>query len=626
VAQAQDSDGLGSNLIAILSTGDRKLKGGFSMQPGSSVNDFWWANDERLLVASQVKVGGLDRPELDGKLFAVNVDGSKSMVLMGTELQTATQEKFSHLQHNTEVRYFRELLYNPAAPDSRTILVSVFNMQDDQPDQAYSIDIYTGTTRLAATSSAVDGNLFADSKGQIRLVSGDNGRTGTPKVAYRPPSGDWKDLSNLIGKDTAYVLTGPAGFMPDDRHIYWYGRTASSTLGLYQLDPDDSTKQPLFEDPGIDLEGTILSFDYFRPEHVVAVETVPGMPELHVLDKDDPKVKLLAQLGQAFPGQHVQITSNTRDDALMVVLVTSDKNPGDYYLFNAKTSKADYLFSAKPDVDPDSMAPMQAVSFTARDGLLLHGYLTLPLGGAGKGLPLILDVHGGPYGYRDEWGFDPEVQLFASRGYAVLQVNYRGSGGYGLQFESLGYHNWGTTMQDDLADAVRWAVKQGYADPKRVCIYGASYGGYAALQNPIRYPGLYQCAVGYVGLYDMTLQKEHEDVRHTASGKRIYQELFGDDAVALKAISPVYNADKLDVPVFIIYGGADKKVVPENAKEMLAALDKAGKKYEPPLYEPDEGHGFVTLPHQVELYTRMLAFFDKYIGPDATESELAMKH
>ena len=335
--------------------------------------------------------------------------------------------------------------------------------------------------------------------------------------------------------------------MGDDKRFYWLGRTPTSTLGLYAVDPATGVKQALFEDPDNDLDinpfsdqpgGVVWSFDYDAHQHIVATETMPGLPAIHILDADDPKGQFLAQLYQAFPNQKVVITSNTRDHSKMVVKVSSDKNPGDFYLFDTKTNKAELLFSSKTEIDPDAMAAMQPISFKARDGLQLHGYLTTPPGVAAKNLPMILMVHGGPHGIRDEWGWNPEVQFFADRGYAVLQVNYRGSGGYGMRFQDAGYRHWGTTMQDDLADGVQWAIQQGTTDPKRVCIYGASYGGYAAFENAIRYPDLYKCIVGYVGLYDLELANEHYYVRHYAGGELANAVELGTDAAELKAYSP----------------------------------------------------------------------------------------
>ncbi|MGH8281290.1 MAG: alpha/beta hydrolase family protein, partial [Gammaproteobacteria bacterium] len=413
--------------------------------------------------------------------------------------------------------------------------------------------------------------------------------------------------------DPADSPLAPLGFAAGNHNIYWLGRTPTTTLGLFELDPDTLKTTLLYGDPQYDVDGVIWSLDWQKTRHVVAVTSMPGLPALHIFDSDSLKAQALASLYAAFPDQVVNITSNTRDGSQMVIFVHSDSNPGRYYQFDAKKSQVSLLFNALSAIDPQKMANMRPVTFKARDGVTLHGYLTLPPGGDGKHLPLILNPHGGPHGIRDEWGWDPEAQFFAAHGYAWLQVNYRGSGGYGMKFQDLGYRHWGTTMQSDLADAVQWAIKQGIADPKRICIYGASYGGYAALENSILYPDLYKCTVGYVGLYDLTLAGRASFGLY-AYGQRYVDVVLGADTAALKAESPVYQADKIKDPLFIIYGGADKTVVPQNAREMMSALDKAGKHYEV-MYKANEGHGFAKPEHRFELYTRMLAFFDQYIGP-----------
>ena len=490
----------------------------------------------------------------------------------------------------------------------------------NQIAQAYLLNTYTGELRLVLDSPVEDGEFITDDAGNIRLATGENTKTGDRRLLYRASgdSHDWKDLSSVFNNhDPAEPENGPAGMMAGEKNLYWYGRTGTSTLGLYYFDLDSMKLQELYSDPEVDVNNLVWSFDWIKPRKVIAVETMPGLPAVHMLDEDDPKAQYLASLYQAFDGQKVQITSNTSDGALMVVKVSSDRNPGDYYLFNGKTGQASFLFSVKPEIDPKQMAEMRPITFQSRDGLTIHGYLMLPPGSTGKNLPLIVNPHGGPHGIRDQWRWDPEVQFFASRGYAVLQVNYRGSGGYGMKFQDAGYGHWATTMQDDLADGVDWAVKQQIADPNRVCIYGASYGGYAALESGIRYPNLYKCIVGYVGLYDMTLMDD-SDFSHFASGKHYIGVSVGRDAALLKTESPVYNVEKIKAPVFIAYGGMDRRVVPANAEELMAAMDKLGKKYEK-LYEPLEVHGFYKPEHNYELYTRMLAFFDQYIGPGSVK-------
>ena len=620
MAIANDETGLEKSTLVIMGTDDRKVSARIALLGDQSIYEFWWVNDERVLVASQTRRGGFDSPGPDGKLYAIDVDGSLSKELMGDPAKLTSPDQFTHLKHETKVYYFRRMLFIP--PDDPKHVVMDVYVDRHAPNEAYLLNTYTGDLRPIGTSPTADGSLLADNDGEVRLARGENSKTGIAEFFYRPSQSvlDWTSMNELYAHDDpAATPLRPLGFTGDNKQFYWLGRTPSYTLGLYTIDPQTGTKQASYEDADNDVSGWVWSFDYTPNRHIIAVDTMPGLPAVHILDTDDPKAHILAALYQAFPNQRVSITSNTRDHSKMVVHVSSDKNPGDFYLFDAKSNKADLLFSSKPEIDPDAMASMQPINFKARDGLQLHGYLTTPPGVPAKNLPMVLMVHGGPHGYRDSWGWDPVVQFLASSGYAVLQVNYRGSGGYGMKFQDAGYRHWGTTMQDDLADGVQWAIQQGTADPKRICIYGASYGGYAAFENAIRYPDLYKCIVGYVGLYDLELADEHYYVRHYAGGVRANSVELGDDAAELKAYSPVDHADQVKAPAFIIYAGQDKLVVPDNAEEMMKALDKAGKPYEQ-LYQSAEGHGFIRPEHNYELYTRVLAFLDQFLGPGVTRA------
>ncbi|HSC48011.1 MAG TPA: S9 family peptidase [Gammaproteobacteria bacterium] len=626
---SDDDTGEDRKFLAIIGTDDRKFKTGFKVADGNVIDSYWWANDERVLVATATETGGLSVASLDGALYAINLDASQPRQLLGESVgsnpvnkpQMRTEsDNFTHIQHKDgpdphAKHYFYSMLYIPPH-DAHRILVKGWS-SDGDGTQALDVDIYTGDVK-AVVKSPVRGwtGFLTDADGNIRVAWGTRNYDGSRQLFYRDAgdSADWKDLSALFkGADAADDDVGPIMMAQDGKTFYWHGRTPDSTLGIYRVNPADMAVTDLFSDPVFDVE-TYFIGDYANNRHdILAVETDPGLSELHVIDQKDPEIAVLLALGQAFPGQEVHITSATQDGGLMVVFVGSDRNPGDYYLFNSKTLKADYLFSALDQIDPDKMASMQPVALKTRDGLTLHGYLTTPVGKAAKNLPFILLPHGGPHGIRDYWGWDPEVQFFASRGYAVLQVNFRGSGGYGMKFQDLGYRNWGTTMQDDLADSVQWAVQQGIADPNRICIYGASYGGYAALENVIRYPQLYKCAVGYVGVYDLTLEAKYGDVHRSASGRNYLEIVRGNDTAELKRYSPVFNADKITVPVFIAYGGRDERVVPDNAKELRAAMDAAGKKYVY-LFDPYEVHGFRKPEDKFELYTRMIKFIDENVG------------
>jgi len=272
----------------------------------------------------------------------------------------------------------------------------------------------------------------------------------------------------------------------------------------------------------------------------------------------------------------------------------------------------------KPGIDPEQMAPMKPITFRARDGLMIQGYLTLPLGRDAKNLPLVLHPHGGPFGIRDSWGFNPEVQFYANRGYAILQVNYRGSGGYGDKFERAGWKKWGLEMQDDLTDAVKWTIAEGMADPERVVIAGASYGGYATMAGLVYTPELYCAGINYVGVVDIEELIPRGD---SVSKERAYwyETRIGDlskaeDRKRIRETSPVHFTDRIRAPVLMAYGKNDPRVRRSQGVDIEAALKKAGKTYEM-IIEKEEGHGFRKEELSIAFFTKVDAFLKKYVPP-----------
>jgi dipeptidyl aminopeptidase/acylaminoacyl peptidase len=221
--------------------------------------------------------------------------------------------------------------------------------------------------------------------------------------------------------------------------------------------------------------------------------------------------------------------------------------------------------------------------------------------------------HGGPMGINDDWFYDNDSQFLASRGYLVLQVNFRGSSGRGVNFIETGYHQWGTGIQRDLIDAVKWAIAEKYADPKRICVYGGSFGGYAAMMTVIRAPGMFKCAVGYAGIYDMAMRYKKGDTQESKGGRSALRVEMGDDVADLDANSPDKLADKIDVPVLLIHGEDDQRAPIQQAEAMRAALDAAHKPYEW-LVKPGEGHGFYDEKNNIERLTRLQQFLEKNIG------------
>jgi dipeptidyl aminopeptidase/acylaminoacyl peptidase len=284
------------------------------------------------------------------------------------------------------------------------------------------------------------------------------------------------------------------------------------------------------------------------------------------------------------------------------------------YLYDRDTGKARYLMHNRRWLDAKDMGTIKSVNFTTRDGLKVYGYLTLPKGSDGKNLPMIVNVHGGPMGPRDNWGFSTENQMFANRGYAVLQINYRGSGGFGKAFEEKAYGQWAQGIMNDIIDGTRWAISQGYADKDRICIYGGSFGGYASLMAPAREPGLFKCALGYVGLYDSQIQFTKSDTSKSEDGLRYLNRAFGKTRAEQDAMSPINHVDKIRIPVMLVAGARDARCPPEHTEAMAKALTQAGNPPVDVIIASGEGHGFYKEENNLNFYSKALDFFAKNIG------------
>ena len=300
---------------------------------------------------------------------------------------------------------------------------------------------------------------------------------------------------------------------------------------------------------------------------------------------------------------------------MLLFSVSSDRNPGAYYLIDRRNNKVRKLFDLAGWIPRDQMAQRQITRFKASDGTELEAILTLPPHRQPFKLPMVLLPHGGPMA-SDGWGFDYDAQLLANRGYLVMQVNFRGSSGRGPDFKRAAYRHWGTRVQQDLIDGVHWAIKEAYADPARICVYGASFGGYSAMMSAIRAPKLFKCAVGYAGVYDLSMQKTKSDTRESESGRNYLDMALGTDPAELKANSPVDLVDQIDIPVLLIHGKDDKRAPYAEAEEMRNALEKAGKPVEW-MAKSGEGHGFYDVQNNIDMYTKLLAFLKQSIGPGA---------
>ena len=376
------------------------------------------------------------------------------------------------------------------------------------------------------------------------------------------------------------------------------------------VDPATAKEEKLVYERGdVDIAGLAWSKARKRASYA-SYETAKA--ERHYLDPD--AEKLFKGLEAKLAGYQVTVQSTTDDENRMIVAAANDRTAGTRYLYDRKADKLTKLGDVSPWLPEARMAAQKPIVYTARDGLPINGYLTLPPGKEAKNLPVIVNPHGGPW-YRDSWGFNPEVQFLASRGYAVLQMNFRGSTGYGRKFWEASFKEWGGKMQDDISDGVQWLVKEGIADPKRVCIYGASYGGYATLAALAYTPDLYACGVDYVGVSNLFtflntippywkpyLEMMHEMVGHPEKDKAL-----------LTRASPALNADKIRAPLLIAQGARDPRVNKDESDQMVAALKARGVEV-PYIVKDNEGHGFHNEENQFAFYEQMEKFLDKHIG------------
>jgi dipeptidyl aminopeptidase/acylaminoacyl peptidase len=587
--------------LAILRRADNKLMASMSV-PGdrTHVDDFWWVNANRVLISPSEKFGALERPQLTGELYAVNVDGGQGGILVGFRVQGEGPGTRIQPRKVEDVAAF---LVDDLPGNDKNVIISVSPFTADPFTRVEKMDVYTGR-RLAITQAPVrNAGFLTDNAGNVRFASGEDIDL-SKRLYYREPDGnEWKLIN-----DTRVSGLGqyPLGFSPDDKIVYLQVEQTQGPDAVVAWDIAADKKTEVFRDDNTDptpiyVEGKLYG-----------VRLMDGLPRTHFFDPQSPVAKLYRKMEKAFAGQAVEITSMTVDGKIALVLADGDRNPGDFFIFDSTTNKAERLLGRKEWLDPARVAEVKPVSFKARDGLEIQGYLTVPVGGEAKNAPLIVYIHGGPYNIYDTWGFDQDTQILAAHGYAVLQLNFRGSGNHGHAFVQAGRREWGGKMQDDITDATKWAIQQGIADPARICLYGASYGGYASLMGVAKEPALYRCAAGYVGVYDLPTMHTDGDIRDSGSGKSYINEWIGPKQDVASA-SPTRLAGQIKVPVFLAAGGEDERAPIQHTEMMEKALRKAGTPVEA-VYYPTEGHGFYKLENEREFYGKLLSFFQKHIG------------
>ena len=588
--------------IAIMRRADNKATNVMSFGKNNYVSGFEWVSNERIMVSTSRKFGTLDNPQLTGNLYSASAMGGAAELLVG---QDVSVQSVGTKIHNKRAEMVAAFLIDELADDDKNVLISVQPFNNDPYTRVEKMDIVSGKRKVVAKAPVRNTTFVTDNSGAVRFAQG---RTidNTQKLYLRSTQGEGWTLVN----DEASSNRGefPLGFSADNQTAYLQVEQADGPDSIVSLNVATGERKALLRDNDTDPYSIVFSPGSRVP---VGVTYMDGKPRTEFFDAQSREARLQQSLEAAFAPDVARITSATRDGALALVHVSSDQNPGDFFVFDTVAKKAAYVISERAWLDPKKMATVKPVSVTARDGLEIHGYLTVPSGHGGKNMPMVVMPHGGPYGIFDVWGWDAETQLLAAAGYSVLQLNYRGSGNHGRSFHQAGAREWGGKMQDDLTDATHWAVQQGIADGNRLCMYGGSYGAYASLMGVAREPGLYKCAVGYVGVYDLPVLLAETKRESTRLGN--WSTAWLGDGESLAKASPNRIAAAIKVPVFLAAGGEDETAPIEHSRKMERALKAAGVPVET-LYFDTEGHGFFIDAHRKEFYTRLLNFLAANIG------------
>ncbi len=488
--------------------------------------------------------------------------------------------------------------------DHPTDLIVGLNKRNKEVFDAYRLNVETGDLKLVAENPGNIASWTTDHDGNIRVATTTDGVNQS--LLYRQNENDpWKTVITTNFKESF----SPQFFTFDNKALYGVSNIGRDKSAIVEFDPETGKEtKVVFEQPEVDVSG----LNYSRKRKVITSASYTTWKEQRTFF--DPESEALYKtLNEKLPGYDVYIVSSNKEEDIFIVRTITDRSLGAFYLYDAKSGDLSKLADRNPWLQEDQLSEMKPIEYTSRDGLTIHGYLTLPKGRVAKNLPIVVNPHGGPW-VRDNWGFNPEVQFLANRGFGVLQMNYRGSTGYGRKFWESSFRQWGLSMQDDIADGVKWLVDQGIADPKKVAIYGGSYGGYAVLEGLTKTPDLYAAGVDYVGVSNLFTFMKTVPPYWKPFLEMMY-EMVGNpekDKALFEANSPALNADRIKAPLFVAQGAKDPRVNINESNQIVEALKKHGVAVEYMIKE-DEGHGFHNEENRFSFYEAMEKFLTQHL-------------
>ena len=538
-----------------------------------------WKGDNRIVYIQDT--GG----DENFRLYAVGIDGSNPKDL--TPFEKVRAQIIDNLEQN-----------------GTEILVGL-NKRNPQIFDVYRINVNTGAMEMIAENPGNYTGWGTDWDGKLRIAITTDG-VNSSVLVRNTETEKFAPLVTTSFKETF----APLVFTSDNKQLYVSTNIGRDKTAIVKYDVENKKElEKIYEHPEVDVTSLLSS----RKRRVITgVSYTTDKSQYHFIDKQ--RADLQKDLERRLPGYEVRLAGCNREEDKCLVRSFTDRSRGAYYFYDLKAKDFRKLADISPWLNEQDMAPMKPIKYQSRDGLTINGYLTLPKGVAARNLPVVVNPHGGPW-FRDQWGYNPEVQFLANRGYAVLQVNFRGSTGYGRKFWEASFKQWGKAMQNDITDGVQWLIKEGIADPKRVGIYGGSYGGYATLAGLTFTPDLYAAGVDYVGVANLFTFIKTIPPYWKPYLEMIY-EMVGHperDKDLLTAASPVFHSAKIKVPLLIAQGANDPRVNKAESDQMVEALKARGIEV-PYIVKSNEGHGFSNEENRFEFYRAMEEFLGKHLG------------
>jgi dipeptidyl aminopeptidase/acylaminoacyl peptidase len=603
-------------VVIDLQTNDAKVVAAYN---DADVDIFRWVSDERLVFDVRDKNVAQGDLQYAPGLFAVNRDGSKLLQLAERDkYRSRTDSKIG----DRMLSWDTYLLDQRGAQDSEYIYVTnyEYNAKWELHNVALlRLNTLTGQSQAVPRPALVQ-HWILDNKGEPRLAIGTD-KTLTTLYYREPASGEWRKLASYNPYSKGQDTITPLGFGPDGT-LYVTTRGERDTTSVHTMDPATGKVDPtpVIVTAGYDFVGGLVT----TRDKMLGLHFVTDAESDEWIDPDMKAVQ--AAVDKLLPVTVNLLSVPARPESPWVLVRGySDVVPPTWWLYNKQTQVVSKVGESHPGIKPAQMGRQQFVRYKARDGLEIPALLTVPPGAKRSGLPMVVLVHGGPWVRGSSWGWNPESQFLASRGYVVLEPLFRGTTGFGARHFMASWKQWGLAMQDDVADGARWAIAKGFADPKRICIAGASYGGYATLMGLVKDPDLFKCGINWVGVTDINLMYNSGWTYKSDMSDEWKQygmpDMIGDqvkDAAQLKATSPIEQAARIAQPLLLAYGGSDRRVPLVHGKKFYDAVTRTNRNVEWVEY-PEEGHGWYLPKNRYDFYGRVEAFLDKNIGKGAVK-------